>query len=48
MDNFESYLDEAYDSGDDYEICWEHGAYDGQYCPCCPHRGECSGADDED
>lgn len=48
MDDFESYLDEVYDSGDDYEMCWEHGAYNGQYCPCCPHKGEYSGADDED
>lgn len=44
-------LDEMYaelETDDEYERCWETGAYAGQYCPCCPHSGECSGCDDDD
>ena len=34
---------------DEYEKCWYEGKYVDQYCPCCPHRDECSaGSDDDD
>ncbi|WP_296617286.1 hypothetical protein [Ruminococcus sp.] len=33
---------------DNYEHCWETGDYDGQYCACCPHAGECSAGEDDD
>ena len=35
-------------SDDEYEACWINGNYVDQYCPCCPHRNECSGYDDKD
>lgn len=33
-----------------YEWCWNLGAYMGQECELCPHRDECSagGVDDEE
>lgn len=31
-----------------YERCYYLGAYTGQECELCPHRGECSGSESED
>lgn len=30
-----------------YEFCWQTGAYMDLACELCPHRGECSGAEDD-
>ena len=32
---------------EDYEWCWNLGAYTGQECELCPHRNECSGYEDD-
>lgn len=36
-----------YGSNEEYEKCWQTGCYVDQYCPCCPHSGECSGCTEE-
>lgn len=40
--NFKAQESEAYD------MCWNTGDYEDQYCPLCPHNSECSGYDDRD
>lgn len=32
----------------EYDLCWLTGRYIDQYCPLCPHRGECSAYDEDD
>ena len=44
-------MDEFYssvNSSEEYEYCWEHGDYDDQYCPDCPHYSECSGGEEDE
>lgn len=45
-------MGDSYDEidGDDreYDRCYIAGQYDGQYCPLCPHRFNCSGYEEED
>ena len=42
------YYGEIGGSDHEYDSCWLTGNYDGQYCELCPHKGECSGYEDED
>ena len=42
------YYGEISGSDREYETCWLTGNYIDQDCELCPHKGECSGYDDED
>ena len=37
----DDYILDGVNGYDEYEHCWENGAYDDQYFPLCPHYSEC-------